>query len=74
MDTKDGNLEASTLAVDPAIVAVVAAGREQLGHLAQGLERSEVESRVTVKSLCTVKSLSVCRLVLAGNPRVPVHN
>lgn len=39
VDAEDGHLEAATLAVDPAVVAVVTAGREQLGHLAQGLER-----------------------------------
>lgn len=39
VDAQDGHLEAGTLAVHPAVVAVVAAGREQLGHLAQGLER-----------------------------------
>lgn len=58
VDAQDGHLETAALTVDSAVVAVVAAGREQLGHLAQGLEK--VRSQ---ESEVTVKTLSVCRLV-----------
>lgn len=38
VDAQDGHLEAAALIVDSPIVAVVAARRQQLCHLTQGLE------------------------------------
>lgn len=41
VDTQDGHLEAAALVVNPAVVAVVAAGGEQLRHLTEGLTENE---------------------------------
>lgn len=45
VDAQDGHLEAAALVVNPPIVSVVAARREQLCHLTQGLNDKDQESK-----------------------------